>query len=132
MPLIRYDTEDIGTLSTEPCVCGMMWPLLETVLGRESDYVVAKDGARIPLIIFAEEFSRSFVKSIVQVQFLQRREGSVSVRIVPRKEFTPEDMVRVRSYFSRLLPSFDVELVHDLPSLKSGKRSLLVKDSRDG
>jgi len=132
MPLIRYDTEDIGTLSTEPCICGMTWPLLETVHGRESDYVVAKNGTRIPLIIFAGEFARSFVKSIVQVQFLQRREGSVSVRIVPRKGFTPEDMVRVRSYFSRLLPSFDVELVHDLPSLKSGKRPLLVKESRDG
>lgn len=131
MPFIRYDTEDVGVLLNEPCSCGVTWPLLKIIQGRQSDYVIIKDGARVPLSIFVDSFLHSFAGRIAQVQFVQRREGFTIVRIVPEKRFTSDDMVKVRDYFSRLLSRFDLELVHDLPVAKSGKRPLLIRETSD-
>jgi putative adenylate-forming enzyme len=36
-PLIRYELEDLVTLSPEPCPCGRPFPLLESVDGRSDD-----------------------------------------------------------------------------------------------
>ncbi|WP_202424258.1 glycosyltransferase [Duganella levis] len=43
-PFIRYATGDIGTLDPKPCPCGRGLPLLQSVEGRVTDFVVARDG----------------------------------------------------------------------------------------
>jgi phenylacetate-CoA ligase len=48
MPLIRYQTGDIGRLAARPCSCGRVMPLLEAVQGRLVDCIQTPDGRRIP------------------------------------------------------------------------------------
>lgn len=127
MPLIRYDTGDVGILSERQCPCGITWPLLESVQGRECDYLVLKDGSRFPLSNFAGNFLRCFLWSVVQVQFVQRRDGSVLVRVVPRSKLSSGDVTRMKRYFSGLLAAFDIEAVSEIP-VKSGKRPLLIRE----
>ncbi len=43
-PFIRYRTGDIGTLDDTECECGRGLPLLKTIEGRSTDFVVAADG----------------------------------------------------------------------------------------
>lgn len=43
-PFVRYRTGDVGTLSSAPCSCGRTLPLLESIEGRSTDFVVAADG----------------------------------------------------------------------------------------
>jgi len=43
-PFIRYRTGDIATRATRPCSCGRGLPLLASVEGRSTDFVVAADG----------------------------------------------------------------------------------------
>jgi phenylacetate-CoA ligase len=43
-PFVRYRTGDIGTLSNEGCSCGRSMPLLQSIEGRSTDFVVAADG----------------------------------------------------------------------------------------
>ncbi|HAZ61846.1 MAG TPA: capsule biosynthesis protein CapK [Gammaproteobacteria bacterium] len=43
-PFIRYRTGDIATRATDPCACGRGLPLLASVEGRTTDFVVAADG----------------------------------------------------------------------------------------
>lgn len=43
-PFIRYRTGDIATRATWPCACGRGLPLLASVEGRSTDFVVAADG----------------------------------------------------------------------------------------
>jgi phenylacetate-CoA ligase len=43
-PFVRYRTGDIGTLSSARCSCGRSLPLLQSIEGRSTDFVVAADG----------------------------------------------------------------------------------------
>jgi phenylacetate-CoA ligase len=43
-PFVRYRTGDVGILSNEPCACGRGLPVLASVEGRTTDFVVAADG----------------------------------------------------------------------------------------
>ena len=43
-PFVRYRTGDIATLSTKSCSCGRSLPMLESIEGRSTDFVVASDG----------------------------------------------------------------------------------------
>lgn len=43
-PFVRYRTGDIASLGTEPCSCGRGLPVLASVEGRSTDFVVAADG----------------------------------------------------------------------------------------
>jgi phenylacetate-CoA ligase len=43
-PFVRYRTGDVGTLDTRACSCGRGLPLLKSIEGRSTDFVVAADG----------------------------------------------------------------------------------------
>jgi phenylacetate-CoA ligase len=43
-PFVRYKTGDVGTLSTRSCDCGRGLPMLESIEGRSTDFVIAADG----------------------------------------------------------------------------------------
>lgn len=43
-PFVRYRTGDMGALSTSPCACGRCLPVLGSLQGRSTDFVVARDG----------------------------------------------------------------------------------------
>lgn len=132
MPLIRYDTGDIGILSNNPCTCGITWPLLQVIQGRQRDYVALKDGTRIHLGIIADSFLRHFSGKILHVQFVERGQGFMTVRVIPQERLTHTDMTRVGAYLSKLFSSFDVKFTYDLPSDMSGKTPLLVREDREG
>lgn len=128
MPLIRYDTGDVGILSTRQCTCGITWPLLEVIQGRQRDYVVLKDGSRIHLGIIADSFLHHFSGTILQVQFVERDQGSMIIRMVRQKRLTQTDVTKVEAYFGKLFSSFDLEFTRDLSPDMSGKIPLLVRE----
>lgn len=43
-PFIRYEVNDVVTLSAKPCICGSPFPLIEKVEGRTDEVVWIKDG----------------------------------------------------------------------------------------
>lgn len=52
MPLIRYDTGDIGRLETGRCRCGRTLPLLKMTVGRERSAFHFSDGSsQIPMFV---------------------------------------------------------------------------------
>lgn len=48
-PLIRYELNDLVTLSTDPCPCGRPFPLLKSIEGRSDDVLEmpARDGGTV-------------------------------------------------------------------------------------
>ncbi len=45
--IITYDTGDIRTLSSQPCLCGRGLKLIKNLGGRNRDYIILSDGWHI-------------------------------------------------------------------------------------
>jgi len=80
MPFLRYRMGDVGTLSSDECSCGRGLPMLRSVEGRVSDFLIAADGTKI----HGEYYTHLFygVPGIRQFQIIQESMVEVRVRLV--------------------------------------------------
>jgi len=133
MPLIRYDTGDIGVLSPrKECSCGFKGVSLSKILGRGKDYIVLKDNTSVSLtaLIFGqhhEEFAM-----IKEMQIIQNEPGIITVHIVPLKEISGED---IESFKNRLINSVktnslvvQIQVVEKIEKTIRGKHKLLIQN----
>ncbi|MCF8780052.1 phenylacetate--CoA ligase family protein [Vibrio sp. IRLE0018] len=80
-PLIRYKTGDRVLLSKEEsCPCGRVYPLIDEVVGRSTDYLLAIGGNKIGSAILS--FVPKGVEGLLETQFVQKTFGKVSVYAV--------------------------------------------------
>ena len=73
MPFLRYQLEDIGSWAEGVCPCGRVFPRLEKVWGRSSDFIVAPSGT----VIHGEYFTHLFYGES-QVQTFQLVQDSIN------------------------------------------------------
>jgi len=122
MPIIRYRTGDIVTLSSEPCRCGLNLHSLKISGGRVADFVVTSDGKWIPGYAFIY-ICRS-VKGIVKFQAQQDRRGEICVVLVTDESFPADGREQVARQARARLRSDDevaVQIVDDIRPAPSGK-----------
>jgi phenylacetate-CoA ligase len=122
MPVIRYRTGDIVTLSDATCPCGRTLSSVKVSGGRAADFVVTSDGKWVAgyFIIY---ICRS-VPGIVKFQLIQQERGRMTVQLVTDGEFPPDGAERVRRGVVQRLASDDrvtVERVPDIKCAPSGK-----------
>jgi phenylacetate-CoA ligase len=79
MPLLRYDTGDLAVGGWETCPCGRTAPLLKAIRGRADEFLVAKDGTRIPTVHLYTYFSK--LGDVRRFQGLQREPGTLIVSL---------------------------------------------------
>lgn len=121
MPLIRYDLGDRATASAGVCGCGRGLPLIQSIEGRASDFLVAADGTRI----HGEYFTHLFYGNtgIAQFQFVQESMSEVVIRVVPAGESVP-DIAQVVEKTRRVLGEsveVKVQLCTEIRPAASGK-----------
>ena len=92
MPFIRYDIGDIAVWSNKKCTCGRNYPLLQSIEGRENEYLVTSNGDLVPAIIIPYS---SIMKNTKQFQFYQDVKGRASIKLVPLPTFTQDDAKRI-------------------------------------
>lgn len=131
MPLIRYDTGDIGAISPKPCSCGRGLPLLFSLDGRQSDVIVFK--GRIfyptPLSVIIEDFP--FIK---ECQFVQDSELSIMLNIVPKTDYSTSEVDRLIAKMKELISQdlkIDIKFVASIPRTKMGKYRFIINSSVD-
>ncbi len=84
MPFIRYAIEDHGTLTWEPCHCGLKLPRLMSMAGRTYDVVRAPNGNYL-----GGTFWGHILKDGVEkFQVVQEAIDRIRIAIVPDGEFT--------------------------------------------
>ncbi len=85
-PIIRYTgLNDIVSLSTSSCTCGMHTPIMKNLEGRKKDAVVLPDGrifppATVPIPI-ADALSKFKTKQIKRFQFVQHSMYDIETRV---------------------------------------------------
>lgn len=98
MPLVRYDTEDGGTLQSPDsegarCVCGSPFPVLTEIRGRwDQSLVYGADDE--PISTAALNFHDSAFAVFDRFQFRQERRGEVELRVAAARQPATNDLSR--------------------------------------
>jgi len=127
MPLIRYDTGDIGALSLDSRKTGNMY--LARVEGRKLDLLYDTKGNIVSsYIVYKNMWQYTEIK---QYQLIQKGPREYIFKINCDGPFTRER--KLIDEFKAYLgddANFEVEYVSEIPLLSSGKRRFVVNDYR--
>jgi len=124
-PSVRLRLGDLAVWDPEPCPCGRAMAVLQEVVGRIEDVVVAPDGRRMV------RFHGVFVDlpHVREGQIVQEAADRIRIKVVATPEFGPRDaaemIARVRQ---RLGPTVrvEVETVDAIPRTAAGKFQAVV------
>jgi len=119
-PLLRYDVQDIATLSNNRCACGRTGRIVESLDGRLDDYVILRNGAYVGRM---DHIFKDLV-NIREAQIVQNEPGVVLLRIVPRASYTAVDEELLRKETTKRLgaeTTIFIEYVENLPRSSTGK-----------
>ncbi|HUU89948.1 MAG TPA: phenylacetate--CoA ligase family protein [Phycisphaerae bacterium] len=122
MPVIRYRTGDIVTLSDEPCPCGRRLNRIAISGGRAVEFVVTNQGKWV--VGYSFIYICRSVPGIVKFQVRQDRLGQVRVVLATDEQFPADGVEQVTAKVRARLGSDDeivVEQVADIKPAPSGK-----------
>ncbi len=127
-PFIRYRTGDIATLATEPCSCGRSLPLLQSIEGRSTDFVVAADGTMmhgLALIYILRDLD-----GIAAFKIIQHSLSLTTVQLVwPAGNLPDTISSQIRSGFQARLGDnvhIEIEQLNEIAPEKSGKYRYVI------
>lgn len=124
MPLIRYDTGDIGSMR-KISRKGRTVEVLENIEGRRMDAIYDTSGNLLSSFIITNGMWA--YPEINQYQFIQCDKFSYKFKISINREFEKEE--ELINQFKKYLGSesnVDVEYINEIPLLSSGKRKKVV------
>lgn len=127
MPLIRYDSSDLGIISDRKCTCGRESFLLTEVIGRSMDMLIAPDGTKVHGALLGLFLQES--KGVLQYQIVQDTLQHLTVHIIPEPTFDSNaiqkginDLAKARG----LGWDISLELVDKIGKTSSGKYRLVI------
>ncbi len=125
MPMIRYDTGDIGQMGqcTEN---GIEYPVLTRVEGRKLDMVSNTEGKIMSPYVVYHILKYPHIK---QYQFIQECEKKYLIKLNVSSEFDSEEAIKME-FKMHLGPDAEIaiEFVDDIPLLSSGKRKFVINN----
>ena len=127
MPLIRYRTGDIATLSDTPCQCGRTLRSVKVSGGRAVDFVVTSKGTWLSGYTFV--YLPKQIAGILKLQVQQERIGEIRVLLETDGQFGPVGEKKLRQTLRRSLQCDDaiiVQQVEQIPRCSSGKHRLVI------
>ena len=87
MPLIRYNTGDIGVWGGNGCECGRNYPILTSIEGRIQDYVVGEGGILMPLAPAVFNYHDLDWTGVEEFQVVQTVVGELELLLQLDKKF---------------------------------------------
>jgi phenylacetate-CoA ligase len=128
MPLVRYDTGDRFLLAkgSDPVAVAEGRAPLLSIVGRQGDYLVSPEGARLMGI---NHIPRG-VPRLLRAQFVQESPERVRVLVIPSGGFDDESRRTLLEHAAKKLPSsmrISIEVTDQLVRNASGKTPLVVR-----
>ncbi len=125
MPLIRYDTGDLGVMSHE-CECGYHGKVLKRVEGRRVDFITATNGNLLsPVTIINAMWEYN---DLLQWQFVQHAEGEFEMKLnCSTSPYAREaEMLKDIKGYVGDDARIKITYVDEIPLLASGKRKCVL------
>lgn len=128
MPLIRYDTGDMGSLTSENCPCGRSHIRIKELFGRKDDIIVAPDGKKIGSAGMSLPM-KDLYDEIIETQFIQNTRDLLMVKFVPTEKYSPatenEFEKKIREQVGDLI-KIQFDRVSSIPKTMRGKHRLII------
>jgi phenylacetate-CoA ligase len=125
MPFIRYRIGDLAAWEGKSCSCGLKLPLLKSLVGRDTDFLVTPEGGVISGVAIIALLTQYGTRGgIAQMQILQEAPQELFVKVVKGPRFGPEDILHIKVTLHKLFGSraeIDFQFVSEIPKEKSGK-----------
>jgi phenylacetate-CoA ligase len=127
MPIIRYKVGDVAAMAKESCACGRGLPLVASVSGRVSGFLVGTGGRQI----HGEFFSHIFWETpwVKEFQILQEKPEEIVVNIVKSAEPPAEQLTQITRLMQEQAGAdcrVRIEFVPDIPPGPMGKRQFVI------
>ena len=88
MPMIRYNTDDIGKVSAVPCSCGLGLTVLKELEGRSGDILYLSNGKTVsPNYCCRLMMSPEFTGVLKQFQVIQTDGSTLDIKLVKTSGF---------------------------------------------
>ncbi len=123
LPLVRYWTGDLASLSSEPCVCGRTFVRMSAIRGRTDDMLIIRGVNVFPTQV--EEVLGRVPELSPHYQLVVSRVGTLD-ELEVRAEVTEEFF---RSVGVELLSDDAIEADHVASRRCAGRSAGLIKDS---
>lgn len=132
-PLVRYDANDIVTLADAAvtCPCGRPGRIVTRLDGRQEDYVILKNGARLGRM---DHIFKDMVH-IREAQIYQKQPGEMILRIVRGPDYGPDDeKALLRETRTRVGDYADLSIVYvdRLERSATGKLRFVISEIPEG
>jgi phenylacetate-CoA ligase len=122
-PLLRYRTDDLGTVADSPCSCGRHYPRLTEIEGRwHQEWIVGRQGQYFSITAL-NSHSLTF-DTVERFQVRQERPGEAELLVVAGPGFTDRTADEcAREYQERTggEVEFRGRVVEDIPLTQRGK-----------
>jgi len=132
MPFVRYDTGDLGVLSSKketpnglPCV------VMEHMEGRSQNIIFLNDKTMVTLTAFIFGQHPPQFSGIREMQLQQDEIGTLLIRVVPNLNWKSDDSETMRTILMRSVSGkikIDVRIVEQIPKTHQGKHRLLIQN----
>ena len=128
-PLIRYYLGDLAIKEskTVQCSCGKHYPLLQKIVGRDTDIVHTPKGKALIVHFFTYVFEHE--PTVQQFRIIQKVAGEIEIEYIPGKNFHPGILDKISSViFEKSGEVFPIKFaaVKEIPSTASGKPQLVL------
>lgn len=130
-PLLRYDIGDIIELGDGSCDCGLPGRIVKRVDGRQEDYVILRNGARLGRM---DHVFKDMV-SIREAQLYQNTPGVIEVRVVRNNSYSNRDENRLlQELYKRIGDEAEVHVVYveRIERSATGKLRFVVSNIDEG
>ena len=130
-PLLRYDVQDIVTVTDAECSCGRPGRVVASIDGRCEDYVILKNGARLGRM---DHIFKDMV-NIREAQIYQKTPGEIIIRVVRGGRYTETDeRALLREARKRVGDNTEIliEYVDRLERSGAGKLRFVISDIEHG
>ena len=133
MPLLRYRTGDIVTLTNETkCPCGRNFPLIKSIMGRTDDMLMTPEGSYVGSVSMSVAIE--LVNNIKEVQIIQNKIDEIIVKVVKLENFNKYDLNLLKDRLKERLGnkvSIKVVFVNQIKRTRAGKFRFIISNIID-
>ncbi|RNI15774.1 phenylacetate--CoA ligase family protein [Methanohalophilus sp. RSK] len=132
MPLIRYDTGDLGVLKSGICSCGRGSKLLSEIVGRDKEMLMSPTGKYIHGAALYNDIVSEMknANNLVECQIIQTCKELIIFNMVCKKQFEDGELEHLRHLIKRKNDGLDVQFkyVNKLSKTNAGKHKFIISE----